>query len=222
MQKKTQTSKNSTQLSFEEWSMSSPEASPASHSAWLDRKREQQITVTYGRKCLESLDSFNHVGWWQKTFLAFLIGEEGWYSSRSRLIWRIQATRSHQLYCRLVPLARPTFGTEYGLLPTPTSSDSWDIKNPRKDSTLLTGGMHSVTLMSMGHAGRLPTPTARDFKGPHPRGHHRKPDDLGGVIRFEHGIAGQLNPRFVAEMMGFPAIWTLLPFQPGVHKAFTH
>jgi hypothetical protein len=29
----------------------------------------------------------------------------------------------------------------------------------------------------------------------------------------------QLNPRFVAEMMGFPPNWTELPFQSGETKA---
>ena len=29
----------------------------------------------------------------------------------------------------------------------------------------------------------------------------------------------QLNPRFVAEMMGFPPNWTELPFQSGEQKA---
>jgi site-specific DNA-cytosine methylase len=34
-----------------------------------------------------------------------------------------------------------------------------------------------------------------------------------------HGKTSQLNPRFVAEMMGFPVNWTELPFQSGELKA---
>jgi hypothetical protein len=30
-----------------------------------------------------------------------------------------------------------------------------------------------------------------------------------------HGTTSQLNPLFVAEMMGFPTDWTLLPFLNG-------
>jgi hypothetical protein len=33
------------------------------------------------------------------------------------------------------------------------------------------------------------------------------------------GITSQLNPRFVAEMMGYPLDWTELPFQSGEQKA---
>jgi len=32
------------------------------------------------------------------------------------------------------------------------------------------------------------------------------------------GEPSQLNPRFVAEMMGFPVNWTVLPFQNGTKK----
>ena len=220
MRRNTQTSKNSTQLSFEELFNSSPADSPASPSASQDKERELKITVTSGRKCLELLERFEHPGWWQKMFLACLIGRKEWYSTKFRLIWRLQGTKSNRLYFRLVPLERHTSDTDYGLLPTPTSSDSWDIKNPRKESTLLTGGKHSVTLMSMGHAGRLPTPTARDWKGPQARAYRQQADDLSGVVRFQYGISGQLNPQFVGEMMGFPENWTVLPFLIGGHKAF--
>jgi len=37
-----------------------------------------------------------------------------------------------------------------------------------------------------------------------------------------HKIGGgtsHLNPQFVAEMMGFPTDWTILPFQSGETKA---
>ncbi len=40
-----------------------------------------------------------------------------------------------------------------------------------------------------------------------------------GKTKFPAGKSGQLNPRFVAEMMGFPPNWTELPFLPGVQKA---
>lgn len=38
-------------------------------------------------------------------------------------------------------------------------------------------------------------------------------------ITTAHGKTSQLNPRFVAEMMGFPPNWTELPFQNGEQKA---
>jgi hypothetical protein len=39
-----------------------------------------------------------------------------------------------------------------------------------------------------------------------------------GNTKFPAGRHGQLNPRFVAAMMGFPANWTELPFQHGEPK----
>ena len=33
------------------------------------------------------------------------------------------------------------------------------------------------------------------------------------------GQISRLNPLFVAEMMGFPVNWTVLPFLPGAEKA---
>jgi hypothetical protein len=36
---------------------------------------------------------------------------------------------------------------------------------------------------------------------------------------YQTGKTSQLNPLFVAEMMGFPTDWTILPFQSGETKA---
>jgi hypothetical protein len=64
----------------------------------------------------------------------------------------------------------------------------------------------------------LPTPTATsDPKGgctrPDPS---RQRDTLAHAMHDPtHGKTSQLNPRFVAEMMGFPVNWTELPFQSG-------
>ncbi len=43
-------------------------------------------------------------------------------------------------------------------------------------------------------------------------------DQLPNYIRAS-GQTGQLNPRYVAEMMGFPVNWTELPYQGGGTKA---
>lgn len=40
-------------------------------------------------------------------------------------------------------------------------------------------------------------------------------DVLSGGFPCQPGKTSQLNPRFVAEMMGFPANWTELPFLNG-------
>jgi hypothetical protein len=70
----------------------------------------------------------------------------------------------------------------------------------------------------------LPTPTATDYKGAYPptsidKNPARK-NLLRNIYHLEQdhtydGQTSQLNPRFVAEMMGFPPNWTELPFQSG-------
>lgn len=53
------------------------------------------------------------------------------------------------------------------------------------------------------------------------RDHRRGPIDKSkltiypGLIRFQLGKAGPLNPLFVGEMMGFPPNWLTSPFQNG-------
>jgi len=79
--------------------------------------------------------------------------------------------------------------------------------------------------------GMLPTPTATDNKGGHaPHAMIRKdgksrtdalrnmPSMVGEHCTQRDGKTSQLNPQFVAEMMGFPPNWTQLPFQSGVTK----
>jgi hypothetical protein len=67
----------------------------------------------------------------------------------------------------------------------------------------------------------LPTPAARDFRSPHAENskkfqarlvHSRGVNLVEHLQRLHSGKTSQLNPPFVAEMMGFPTTWTLLPF----------
>jgi DNA (cytosine-5)-methyltransferase 1 len=43
-------------------------------------------------------------------------------------------------------------------------------------------------------------------------------NEMHGVLQQPSGKTSQLNPRFVAEMMGFPPNWTELPFLNGEQK----
>ena len=66
----------------------------------------------------------------------------------------------------------------------------------------------------------MPTPTARDWKGApslenlKKRGKIPQKNSLPDFFA-RTGKSFQLNPLFVAEMMGFPVNWTVLPFLPG-------
>jgi hypothetical protein len=67
----------------------------------------------------------------------------------------------------------------------------------------------------------LPTPATRDYKGCNSLekmksqiedGERAHQGQLANFIAVQTGKTSQLNPRFVAEMMGFPPDWLELPF----------
>jgi hypothetical protein len=79
-------------------------------------------------------------------------------------------------------------------------------------------GMSAITepLSVLATKGLLPTPKSQDAK--HAL-RDRKKSNLGEEMSewsFQTtGKTSRLNPLFVAEMMGFPTDWTVLPFQNG-------
>ena len=103
-----------------------------------------------------------------------------------------------------------------GLLPTPTNSMATyqDLEQAKYHSSKRP--KYSEIL--------LPTPTSSsDTKGGCTRPNPKRQNDtlahsIHGMIG-EPGKTSQLNPRFVAEMMGFPPNWTELPFLNGETKA---
>lgn len=99
------------------------------------------------------------------------------------------------------------------LLPTPNAreADKYSKKyNPNSQM--------GTALTAMAVNGMLPTPTASCYNTGTPAdrkdGKTRK-SQLNHLIARKTGHASQLNPLFVAEMMGFPPDWTVLPFQSG-------
>jgi hypothetical protein len=100
-----------------------------------------------------------------------------------------------------------------GMLPTPTAMDSTNATATMKSTQVKEGSMHSVTLaraMTMGGIGSIQRNTIEDRKL------SKTGTDLKHYVRSQQiGKTSQLNPRFVAEMMGFPPNWTELPFQNG-------
>ncbi|WP_184549829.1 hypothetical protein [Mucilaginibacter sp. FT3.2] len=106
---------------------------------------------------------------------------------------------------------------QYKLIPTATAMDSSQATAKMNPSHIKKDSLHSMTLTRL--IAMLPTPTARDWKAPQAIEHkNAEAISLPGTIRFRIGMNGQLNPRFVAEMMGFPPDWTELPFQNGEAK----
>jgi hypothetical protein len=126
-----------------------------------------------------------------------------------------------------------------GLLPTPSAMEdrstpeAWDARYERKKSE---GINLQMGLCTMARKGFLPTPSVSDTEGSPKRrnqitqganGNWRRTSDNTGIIfgaklndvapilANSTGKTSQLNPRFVAEMMGFPPNWTESPFQNG-------
>jgi hypothetical protein len=131
------------------------------------------------------------------------------------------------------------------LLPTPNLRDykSPNRVNSESPYSMLNETIHKIANMECGlvpsdnrlkyamsatmptATNLIPTPSVRDFKGANGEDHlqngsgRKHLDQLPNHLKFQHGITGQLNPRFVMEMMGFPPDYLELPFLNGETKA---
>jgi hypothetical protein len=167
----------------------------ANHTPQQENDLAKKMRDTSGRKCLEQLKKFPHVGLWAKTFSDLLIGQEGWFSTRCKLTWKLKGTKYNRMFFQLYPSTLHTEGTEFGLLPTPNAMD-WNtgtkpmtyqkrkMKHQKKSVIL------QMTLRQM----------AADLTP-------------NGVSTYH------LKTSFAEKMMGFPTDWTLLPFLNGEKKA---
>ena len=196
-----------------------PGDSPASHTAAQASDLEGKMTATSGQRCLELFGRLPRVGLWAKTFAGLLVGRSDWYSTRCNLIWRLPGTKSGRSYFLLQVSTPPTDGTGFCLLPT-VRANKWGLP----DSHGNTEAWNQL----------LPTPQESDKKNGHrnPTKRIQRKMELGWNIQLNDratlgliptpkasksgeclrsGMSGQLNPRFVEWMMGFPAGWTELP-----------
>jgi hypothetical protein len=117
----------------------------------------------------------------------------------------------------------PNLATQVaGLLPTPTARDEKNggkMEDGRIQRKIKQG--YTIELNDLATMGLLPTPTATsDPKGGCTRPDEKRQNDtlahsMHAATGGQPGKTSQLNPRFVAEMMGFPPSWTELPFQNG-------
>jgi hypothetical protein len=109
-----------------------------------------------------------------------------------------------------------------GLLPTPNAAEAYNgakTYNPQSQM--------GRSLSALAGSNLLPTPTAQDSKHSTTKSQswekrieqkHLAETVLNPFIQPKGGKTSQLNPQFVAEMMGFPTDWTELPFQNGEQK----
>ena len=192
----------------------SQEDSLVNHTVQQESDLVKKMRDTSGRRCLERFGRFNHVGSWAKTFSDLLIGQTGWFSTKSKLTSKLKGTKYNHMYFQLYPSTHHTEGIESGLLPTPTCMDQSNATATMKSTQVKEGSMHSVTLTRAMAMGMLPTPRTSDERM-HWKTENWKGDDLGSHINEMLGTRSHLSPQFVLEMMGFPTDWTLLPFLNG-------
>jgi hypothetical protein len=108
-----------------------------------------------------------------------------------------------------------------GLLQTPTTTERAEPPEKMRATAERNGyknGTQFNGLASQVVYGMLGTPTARHHARSErfAEGRTMNPQEFANAMHDPtHGKTSQLNPRFVAEMMGFPVNWTELPFQNG-------
>jgi hypothetical protein len=178
-------------LYTEEKLTSSPVDSLANPTHQPESEKEKKMSDISGRKCLEQLEKFSHVGLWAKTFSALLIGQGDWYSTRCKLTWKLRGTKYGRMYCQLYPSTLPTEGIGFGLLlKTPSAMDSYLENLTKKEQKFGHSGTLAQEVQSgfIYQRGLLPTPRASE----------------GGAFKDENG---QMKPSGISAM----AIMGLLP-----------
>ena len=155
-----------------------------------------------------------------------------WYSTKCVLTWKITGIKSRPLLFLHVGSAHHTEGKEFGsLLPTPNSSPrEVTEEQTMKRKQIYGGNTRAMYLEHFAAMGLLPTPSTRDPKGANSMEHLKRENEtvmnhmtqLPNYIKYHIGTNSQLNPRFVAEMMGFPVNWMELPFQSGEPNQSKH
>jgi hypothetical protein len=96
---------------------------------------------------------------------ALLVGQEGWYSTRCKLTWKLKGTKYSRLYFQLAPSTLPTEGIGFGLLLTPTTNETpQDLEVFKKRMKKYPNGTTMPNLATQVQ-GLLPTPQAIDGNG---------------------------------------------------------
>jgi hypothetical protein len=116
------------------------------------------------------------------------------------------------------------------LLKTPSAMDAYSENLSKKEQKFGNSGTlaQEVATGFIYERGMLPTPATRDYKGGNSMKHLTREEinkdgkikdnhinQLPNYIKLETGTTSQLNPLFVAEMMGFPISWLTSPFLNG-------
>ena len=210
---------------------SSAAGSHASRSPVPGSAEAKKMTVTSGRKCLESCGSSGPLGSLER----MLLDSSQWESRIVLLTWKVKGIPSGHSLFQLVASVPSTGENGCSLLPTPTTQEVEHLKieiseTGRRISS--TGTTHNIGLADVvkmwptptapgphqvgrieewGGSGNplrmLPTMTARDFRAPG-LPERREERAAERSLPLTEVIGGMLNPPWVEWLMGFPIGWT--------------
>lgn len=158
----------------------------------------RRMTVRSGLKCSALLKKQDPVGCLVKT----LLESSTWHSTMCFLNWKAKGTPQGRLYFQLAPSTPRTDETGCGLLDTPTAMLG---NNQRPWPSTMKQGNTTASVYKL-----LPTPQASDNRN---RGNLTNPSvqrrlNIGKQVSLNQLWAGQLNPQFVEQMMGYPIAHT--------------
>ena len=194
----------------------------ASHTQPPGSDLEKKMNATCGPKCVDSFVRFNRNGLWAKTFSALLIGQEGWFSKRCRLTWKVKGTKYNRMYFQLRVSTLPTNEIGFGLLhselqhllKTPTAMDG-EVTSGKKNPVSGNSGTLAQEIMSgykptMEKLGLLPTPESFDWNS----ARHPELWEKDKKKYAEKGINLHCNLRQMARLSLLPT-----PISSEIHHA---
>lgn len=203
-------------------------------------EKEKKMTVISGQKCFEQFERYSQLGsllktlteserWWNPVVklrwdvqtissrkVMFTEKNINLPSSESARILSEKDILSNRLLYQLVPSEHPTGETGSGLLPTPLTQGLKRCGKTGKTEffplkllpTPMTAEADKYTKKFNPKSQMGQSLTALAVNGMLPK---RSEKDLEAAAMHSKG-SQNLNPLYVEEMMGFPLMWTTLPF----------
>lgn len=183
---------------------------------------ERKMTVTSGRKCFGQYGRYAPLG----SLVRTLLESPAWYNPAVRLRWKVKPLCLKRLtrkrYSSKNTLSRPS-AEILSVRDIPSSRFLFQlaVSEPRTGETGYGSSLAKLCrrrgpnskqqgLPEAAYKDLLPTPKANSWKTPCKHGEGSP--DLQTYIAKKIGETSQLNPLFVEDMMGYPLMWTTLPF----------
>ncbi len=214
--------------------------SPANHSVLPGSEEARMMTVTSGRKCLESYENCGPLS----SLVRMCLESSIWHSTKRLLTWKVKVTKSNVSLFQLAVSMPRTKGNESLLWPTPSTgaalcggtrnfkhlqefADAGIItEEERRNLSQGNGGRTNPEFLEwlMGYEQKftdlIPTPTATDYRGGALSRYwtpqrERETRGYDGLLRSlievsPFGRIGYLNPEYEEWLMGYPIGWTEL------------